>query len=255
MEALGWPICPNDIHLHRHWLHGRYPIKLQPELDDAFHAFQFVLTNTGYEDPMDFTGSWHYRAIAGYDGLASTHAYACAIDLDYGGDTDGDGDPTIDKNPHLHRRIYPDDPAFGVECQILEHQVRLIEGIKNIHGEQMWLWLGWRIGDTMHFQIDVARDRTEVDWSTVFDPPPPGPGDEMFAEFVEGWVEGLAEDKTKTEQEFTRLNTYPMDDGGYILEPANNPGTVAYWVGMLDRPGDPAWLGFYARTQLSTWGR
>lgn len=254
MEALGWEIQPTDANLHRHWLLGRYPIKLQPELDDAFNAFHNVLIAVGYENPCDYVGSYHYRAITGTDGLASTHAYATAIDHDYGGDTDGDGDPTVDNNPHIHRIIRPGDPGFGVVWQILEWQVEKLEAIENTHGEQMWKWLGWPIGDTMHWQIDVAKDRVEVDWSTVYTGEEEGE-DEMYNEWVEGWVIGLAEDKTKTRQEFTRLNTVPAADGGYILEPANNPPTVDYWVDMLDHPADPSWRGFFARTSLSTWGR
>ena len=252
MEALGWEWQPTSEHLSRVRLLGRYPVKVQPQLVDAVAAMDAVFVRTGYENPCDYVGSYMFRSIAGYNGLASTHAYAVAIDHDYGGDTDGDGDPTIDKNPHIHRPIVPGDPGFGVEWQILEYQVRAIEAIKNTHGEQMWRWLGWPIGDTMHWEIMVRPERTEVDWDTVY---PPEEETDMYKEFVEGWVTGLAEDNAKTRQEFTRLNTYPMADGGYILEPANNPTTVDYWVSLLEQPDDPAWLGFYARTQLSTWGR
>ena len=67
-----------------------------------------------------------------------------------------------------------------------------------------------------------------------------------FATFVEGWVEGLAEDKVKARQEFQRLY-----DAG-ILE--GNDTTVDYWVGLLDDPTNKEWPGFYARTELSVWG-
>ena len=45
--------------------------------------------------------------------------------------------------------------------------MRAIEGIKNQQGEQIWRWLGWSIGDFMHWQINVPEWRLEVDWNTV----------------------------------------------------------------------------------------
>ena len=84
------------------------------------------------------------------------------------------------------------------------------------------------------------------------DNPPPENGeyngeDMSFATWIVGWVEGLAEDKNKARKEFQRL----YDDG--ILEGDEN--TVDYWVGLLDDPTNPEWPGFYARTELSVWGR
>lgn len=76
-----------------------------------------------------------------------------------------------------------------------------------------------------------------------------------YARFVAGWVEGLAEGPAKARQEFTRLNTEQQSDGNYILEPANSPATVDYWMEKLSNPYDDEWPGFYARTQLSVWGR
>jgi hypothetical protein len=148
---------------------GRRWVKVQDILEDATVAMEQALINTGYENPCDYIGSYMQRPIAG-TGYWSTHSYGIAIDLDYGGDTDGDGDPTIDSNPHVHRKIEQGDPGFGVEWQILEHQVRAIEAIKNHDGDRLWRWLGWSIGDTMHFQIDVAPQFVQVDWSTVAQP-------------------------------------------------------------------------------------
>jgi hypothetical protein len=70
-----------------------------------------------------------------------------------------------------------------------------------------------------------------------------------FAQWVEGWVEGLAEDPVKSRQEFERLY-----DAG-ILQGADRDTTVDYWVGLLNDPTNPEWPGFYARTELSVWGR
>jgi hypothetical protein len=231
---------------------GRRWVKVQDILEGATVAMEQVLINSGYENPCDYIGSYNKRPISGTD-YWSTHSYGIAIDLDYGGDTDGDGDPTIDKNPHVHRRIVPGDPGFGVEWQILEHQIEKIEAIKNADGDSLWRWLGWSIGDTMHFQINVAPQFTQVDWSTVYQGEPEMA--DIYETFVAGWVKGLAEDPNKTRTEFTRLNTEQQSDGGYVLEPANDPATVEYWMDKLDTPYDPAWPGFYARTELSVWAR
>ena len=139
------------------WLLGRYPIKVQDFWVPAVEAMEKTLIAMGYENPCDYTGSYMKRPIAGTD-IWSWHSYGGAIDLDYGGDTDGDGDPTIDKNPHIHRRIHPGDPGFGVEWQILEPQVNAIEAIRTNSGGQVWHWLGWNIGDTMHFEPRCTPD-------------------------------------------------------------------------------------------------
>lgn len=173
MQELGW-----EDHLGRTntlvalTLLGRAPIKVQAELVEAVSAMEFTLIHHGYENPCDWIGSYYYRTISGLPNVWSDHALGAAIDLDYGGDVDGDGDPTIDKNPHLHRKIVPGDAGFGVEFQLLEAQVNAIERITNTHGEQIWLWKGWSIGDTMHFGADVAPDRCEVDWDSVGFAPP-----------------------------------------------------------------------------------
>ena len=78
---------------------------------------------------------------------------------------------------------------------------------------------------------------------------------DVFKEMVAGYVKGWAEGPAKTEQEFIRLNTVQMADGGYVLEPANDPATVAYYMGHLNDPYWAEWPGMYARTELSVWGR
>lgn len=144
---------------------GRYPVKVQDFWVPAVEAMEHQLIATGYENPCDWIGSYKVRNIFGSIYI-SWHSYGGAIDLDYGGDVDGDGDPTIDKNPHLHRRLYPGDPAFGVEFQLLEHQVHAIEAIRTVNGKRVWRWLGWSIGDTMHFEPNCSPD----DIATGIDP-------------------------------------------------------------------------------------
>lgn len=132
---------------------GTYPVTTQVRLVPAVEAMEQALRLTGYPEPAWPTGSYNCRKIAGTDAY-SLHAFAIALDVDY------------DANPHLRQRIRPGfgtDPRF----RITEEQVRAVEAIRNIQGEQMWRWLGWAIGDTMHFQINVPPSRVTVDPSTV----------------------------------------------------------------------------------------
>ena len=235
MLALGWaPYLGKEDNLQRVMLLGREP-RVMVEVAPAVMAMDQALIDGGYENPCDWIGSYNYRAIGGTH-IWSTHAYGTAIDLDYGGDTDGDGDPVIDKNPHLHRPVQPED--FGVNCQILEPQVRAVEAIQNVFGEPMWYWLGWSNGDTMHFQINVRPERTAVDWSTVGGPMP------SFAQWVEGWVEGQAEDPAHFRRYLTDLKTNGQFNGD-----------VETWVALLDDPTNPEWSGFYSRTELAVWAK
>ena len=134
---------------------GRYPVRVQPELVDAVAAMHRELVAAGYRNPTGPTGSYFYRTIGGLD-VWSEHAYGTAVDVDYF------------KNRHLHKRIYPQDPAFGTEFMFLEHQIRAIEAIRNTEGQRIWGWLGWAIGDSMHFYANVRPEDTTVDWSTVY---------------------------------------------------------------------------------------
>jgi hypothetical protein len=181
---MGWSIQPTSTNLVSLTLLGRFPIRVQPPLVEAVQAMELALVLHHYEDPCDFIGSWHYRSISGTGGLFSGHAYAVCIDLDYGGDTDGDGDPTIDSNPHIHRAIIPGDPGFGVEWQITEAQVRAIEAIRTTDGLPVWSWrIGWKLGDTMHWQPLQGPDIGAIDWSTVQGPdeiPEPPPEEETM---------------------------------------------------------------------------
>lgn len=194
---------------------GRYPVKIQYPLEDAVMAMERVLIDTGYENPCDYIGSYNNRTIGDTNTL-SEHAYGVALDLDYGGDTDGDGDPTIDKNPHVRRPIVPGDSGFGVEWQILEHQVRAIEGIKNLQGEPIWYWLGWAIGDTMHWAVNVGPDACEVDWSTVG-----GTTDMDYISWANGFFDFINDDFIQR-----------LYDAGYIKgDPAI---VVPYWADLRD---------------------
>jgi len=214
MLALGWaPFLGYESGLVSDEVLGRYPVRVQAQLVDPTRAFDETLRLAGYEDPCDYIGSYMYRTIGGKGRVWSTHAYGTAIDHDYGGDTDGDGDPTIDKNPHIHRPILPGDPGFGVEWQILEHQVRAVEAIRNTYGEQVWRWLGWSIGDTMHWQTMVRPERTEVDWTTV-----KGDGDMSYEAF-----------RADEFDLWSNENIVAAYDAGMFQDP-NRDGFIQYWV-------------------------
>jgi len=150
VTALGWEQYLGQTEtLTSMTLLGRYPIRVQLFWKPAVVAMEQALIDTGYENPCDFIGSYHKRPISGTN-FWSWHSYGGAIDLDYGGDTDGDGDPTIDSNPHLHRPVRASD--YGWTIQLTERDVDAILSIETGNGRPVWRWLGYSIGDTMHFE-------------------------------------------------------------------------------------------------------
>lgn len=153
VRRLGWsPYLGKTSTLVSLNILGRYPVKAQSFWVPAVLAFEQALINTGYENPCDYTGSYNKRYIGGTT-IWSWHSYGGAIDLDYGYKTP---DRLVDRNPHLHRRIYPGDAGFGTEFQLLEHQVRAVEAIRTNNGKKVWRWLGWSIGDTMHWEPNCS---------------------------------------------------------------------------------------------------
>jgi hypothetical protein len=102
----------------------------------------------GYHTPMGPTGSYHCRKIGG-SSKWSLHAYAVAIDWDYG------------ENPYL--RGTKIKPGFKSDYRftLTENQINAVEAIKNEDGNSIWRWLGWTIGDTMHFSVDVPPDKCQ----------------------------------------------------------------------------------------------
>lgn len=143
-------------------LNGRYPVRVQPELEDATVALEAAIMDNGYRTPMGPTGSYNCRTIGGSTTM-SLHSYAVAIDWDYG------------KNPYLRgtriQRGFKSDYRF----ELTERQVNAVEAIINDDGDSIWRWLGWTIGDTMHFQVDVPPDKCRVAGTA---PPPILPPEE-----------------------------------------------------------------------------
>jgi hypothetical protein len=128
---------------------------------DGFMALEMALKTTGYEEVRSV---WVPRncptGIAGADcekdGDGCTlHNYGVAVDID----------PFGYGNPHF-LKPFNDDWDFS-DCKITRAQVLAVESIKNTQGEQFFRWLGWAIGDTMHFEGQVRPTRCEVDWETV----------------------------------------------------------------------------------------
>ncbi len=126
----------------------RYPVRVQSELEAATVEMDRVLKATGYEWPTGPTGSYNCRQIGGSTKW-SLHAYAIAIDIDYG------------NNPYLRGHPIPRGFVQDSRFQLTEANVDAVEAIRNDRGESIWKWLGWSIGDTMHFEADVPPDRCQ----------------------------------------------------------------------------------------------
>ena len=145
---------------------GRHPVYEQKVSHDAVTALEMAHPGSGYVPENDgWIGSKRNcpRGLAGAlcqeDGRGcSIHNYCLAYDIEY------------NYNRWIRAKVIVgdfDEDWFPWVCKYTLAQVRAIEGIKNIFGEQMWLWLGWLIGDFMHWQINVPPERLEVDWNTV----------------------------------------------------------------------------------------
>jgi hypothetical protein len=154
---------------------GRSYVVIAAPLADGLRAMDQALKATGYEDPCDWIGSYNKRPIAGTE-IWSTHSYGIAIDLDYGGDNpDSPDHPGIDRNPHIRRPITMNDRGWGVQWQINKKQVLAVEAIRTNNGKPVWKWLGWAIGDTMHFQVTCS----EADLATGINPATVATGEEV----------------------------------------------------------------------------
>ncbi len=56
--------------------------------------------------------------------------------------------------------------SFG-DIKFTRTQIEAVEAIRNTGNEQMFRWLGWAIGDTMHLEIQIPPSRAAIDWDTV----------------------------------------------------------------------------------------
>lgn len=143
------------------YLFERYAGRVAAPAYYPFMALGLTLERTGYTNVQSV---WIPRpcptGISGHtcepDGdWCSLHNYLIAVDID----------PYGYGNNHF-KKPFGDGWNFA-DCKITADQVRAVESIRNTQGERMFRWLGWLIGDTMHFEIQVAPDRCQVDWDTV----------------------------------------------------------------------------------------
>ncbi len=138
---------------------------------DAWSAFETTLSGMAYDKPRS---AWVERECptgigdkdcqpSGVD--CSLHNYGLAIDID----------PFELGNDHFGTR-FGDGWSFG-DTRVTRPQVEAIEGIRTLTGTRVFRWLGWSIGDTMHFQIDCRPSdlAAGIDWGTV----PNGGEDEL----------------------------------------------------------------------------
>lgn len=151
---------------------GRFAGEVARPMYDPMKAQEQALVATGYRNVNSI---WIPRncptGIGGKtcqsDGTnCSLHNYKIADDID----AFGHG------NPHFKKK-YGDGWNFS-DCKITRAQVEAVEGILNTGGDPLFRWLGWLIGDTMHFEGQRPPSQCQVDWATV-----PGSriGDDMFA--------------------------------------------------------------------------
>lgn len=174
---------------------------------DGMLALEAALVATGYRDVKSV---WIPRecptGISGKtcqaDGTScSLHNYGIAVDID----------PFGYGNPHFFKK-FGDGWDFD-DCKLTEDQVLAVEDIENKWGEQYFRWLGWPIGDTMHFELQVPPDRTEVNWLST-------PGGAM------AFSKGL------TEEQWRILARMGVAGGG-------EEAVVNYWVKNVDANGNP----------------
>lgn len=143
-------------------------VRVQDFWVPAAEALNLALIANGYENPCDNIGSFYPRYISGTD-LWSWHSYGGPLDIDYGGNNEDSPDHSgIDRNPYLRTRIYA---GFGTDSrfQINETQVLAVLAIRTNNGKRVWRWLGYPIGDTMHFEPNCspADIATGIDPATV----------------------------------------------------------------------------------------
>ena len=217
-EKLGWKPFTTAGPRSPFPIMGR-TVYINPFFIPLWTEIRAALEWSGYENPTDWIGSYKYRKVAGTSQL-SRHSYmpGIAFDWDYGGDTDGDGDPTIDKNPHLHRKVVESD--YGNTIQLLRKDVDAILSIKTVSGKTVLRWLGERNGDSMHFDVIVAPE--DIVSGIVPFGAPSGEDDDMatleeFVELVRPYdIKKLVLDKVIRESE-----------GIYFLTPS-------FWVNPID---------------------
>lgn len=202
---------------------------------EAFRAFEMALRSEGYGDvksvwiPRSCPGGIAGRVCQADGTSCSIHNYGVAVDID----------PFGHGNPHFER---PYGNGWNFQnCKLTALQVGAVEAIKNTFGEPMFRWLGWPIGDTMHFEGQVSPDRVRVDWSTVGDGED-GRDDSMTA----------AEFAARLSIEQVKAICAQAGEGGvWVISPTdpNRTAVTNYYISILNNPKSPDWVSFYHEVQ------
>ena len=141
----------------------------QPECVLAWATAELVLYALDYGD-AEIVGSIRYcpGGIAGRtcmpDGSnCSLHNYCLAFDVD----------PYAKGNGYIRSRVTEadfDEDWFPAVCKFTLEQVQAVEAIRTNSGAQIFRWLGWAIGDFMHWQLNCTKEdlATGIDLSTVY---------------------------------------------------------------------------------------
>lgn len=150
-------------------LFGRHAGTVPGIAYDGFKALEVALLASGY---LGVQSVWIPRpcsagGIGGQtckpDGSGcSLHNYRIAVDID----------PFGYGNPYFRYSSGKGIPySAGLwdfsDTKITRPQVEAVEAIRNTDGEVYFRWLGWAIGDSMHFEFQVPPSRTNVDWTSV----------------------------------------------------------------------------------------
>ncbi len=148
------------------YMFGRWPVYAQDT--DWVKALEAAHINAGYQpEAGGYIGSKRScpSGIGGQrcqsDGTdCSLHNYGLAWDIEY------------QWNPHFRQALTEADLWMLYRSGRTKYNPDIIDGIlrvTNLEGTPMFRWLGYSIGDTMHWEIDVPPDHSEVDWTTVGD--------------------------------------------------------------------------------------
>lgn len=139
-----------------------FTVRAQAGTHEAYKALGAVLTAKGYDPEVIGSHRWCPTGISGRDcqpdgDNCSLHNYSLALDFD----------PFGKGNPHF-QKSYGNGWNFS-DCKFTRDQVEAVEAIRTNSGVQAFRWLGWAIGDTMHFEITCAPAdlATGINWNTV----------------------------------------------------------------------------------------
>lgn len=139
-----------------------FDVRLRSQAHEAGEALAAVLRKHGYDPEAIGSHRWCPTGISGHtcqqDGdWCSLHNYSLALDFD----------PFALGNPHFQAK-YGNGWDFS-DTKFTLAQIRAVEAIRTNSGAQVFRWLGWAIGDTMHIEITCspAALASGIDWTTV----------------------------------------------------------------------------------------